>query len=1312
MFPPVPTARDNGDVAAEEAKGKPAAQIAHVRLLGSFSVTAGGRTAGPWPRPSARRICELVLVAPGRRVSRDLACEELFPDLDPHAAARSVSKALSMARAALAGLGTPAVTLLAADLTHIWASPAVEVDADRHEGTLRAALAMGPGQDRDDLLVATLAEDGELLADEPYAEWALRPRERLETLRQEARLTLARDRAKGAGQSGPEAVVRAWEACFEHDPAGEEAAGALMRAYFAQGRRQLAVRVYERCAAALGQLGLRVSPSLAEVYAAAASVPPAAAAAPPSLREELRTISVLFAEVAAPAGLAGRIGLEGLRDVVGGSLAAVIAEVEALGGTVTSVSGGGLQAMFGAPEAHEDDPERAVRAAFRAITVVPAAAGDGAPALRIGVETGPAVLGPIGGGTRVEYGAVGEVVAVAAALQASAEPGSALVGPATRAATGHLFSWGAIEEVAVSHGDEPLVATYVGSPRATGGARQLRLGRRGPLVGRHPELAMLSVALRDAIKGHGSLVVLTGEPGLGKTRLVQECRKRFMAWAGAGSGKLPLWLEGRCASYTSSTPYGLYRQLVASWVGVAPDQPEATLRPALERALTAATGSKNGNDLFPLLARMMGLSPGAALGRMSPEELQRATFAALQSLTTRLVAAGPTVLVLEDLHWADPISLHLTPHIARLAADRPLLVLATSRPGSDAELAGIERSVIPAVRVHEVRLGPLPGAAERELAESIIGATVSPEVLDTVLTNVEGNPLFLEERLSSLLETGVLVHENGAWRVGQTTSAEVPEVLERLVRSRVDRLSLAAREVIRSASVLGEEFPLSLLAAVRAACESLGEAVDELCAKDLLQQVAGPPDRAFRFRHALIQDATYTGLLRAERRLLHGRAAWALEAASGDRREEVAAVLGRHFAAAGEAARALEYFELAGDHATAAFANDEAVSSFRAALTVVEEQHAGSGTIAAELNAKLANVLWRTAQRDQARDAFHAALRVADSGDIVRRAHLLTRLGRLEMADRHYEAAAAAFDAAEALLGKDPMDADDATVDQWLEMMVDGRADLHVVRNEPELAMATLRAAQPVLEARGTPIRIFSFYHVLALGRVTQNRYRVDETDIANIRKSAAAAEQGDDDKDVGYGQFFVGWLLLLHRDLAEAQERFAMSFALAERIGESILLGESLLGLTQTALCRHDTEAVRALAPKAMAAVSAMANPQRVADVKACLAWLAWQDRRPEDVITLSKQIAAQSAATTGSIARHEWVYRFPLIAVHLSAGDIAEAVAVSGQLLDPAQQRLSDDLESALVAVGTAWEQGDPDAARSKLAAALSLASEQHYF
>ena len=422
-------------------------QAVQVTLLGQFSVSARGRVVDAWPRPSARRLCELVLVSPGHRVSRDLACEELFPNLEPRAAARALSKALSMARSALAELGADGAALLAADLGHIWASPDVVVDVEARSEALRAGLALPPGQLRDDQLAAALAQDGELLADEPYADWAIRVRDRLRDAAPGGAPGPGQGPGGGSGPSRPRRRAgglgvlprprpRLRGGCGRPHPrlprpgpagAGRARFRALpRRAYAARaadlpvaraalrarprppaGRATAAPPVPETAQSArrsrrpaCGRIGWIAASAAATDPSASATAPASSAAAgpdpvgrcrpapPPLPREERRPVSVLFAEVAAPAGLASAVGLETLRELVGGSLAAVIAEVEALGGTVTSVSGRGLQAMFGAPEAHEDDPERAVLAAFRALsaTATAAAATEGGTALRIGVE--------------------------------------------------------------------------------------------------------------------------------------------------------------------------------------------------------------------------------------------------------------------------------------------------------------------------------------------------------------------------------------------------------------------------------------------------------------------------------------------------------------------------------------------------------------------------------------------------------------------------------------------------------------------------------------------------------------------------------------------------------------------------------------------------------------------------------------------------------------------------------------------------------------------------------------------------------------
>ena len=1272
-----------------------------VRMLGPFTVSARGQAVGAWPRPTARRLCQLVLVSPGRRISRDLACEQLFPGTDPRAAARALSKALSMARATLAELGEPEASLLGADLTHIWAAPDVIVDADEQVTALRQALGMDPRAGRASALAVALKDEGELLAEEPYADWAMLAREHLEALRQEARLTLARDRAT---DGSADAVTQAWLSAFDHDQACEEAAGALLHEYRQQGRRELAARVYERCAAALAELGLHTSPSLDELYAAvtqppAAQTAPAATSAPAAEappREELRPVTLLFAEIAP----ARRLDPEALREVVTSSLAAVIAQVEALDGRVTSVSGPGLQAIWGAPRSHEDDPERALRAAYRALSAASAS-------LRIGVETGPAVVGPLGGGGRVSYGALGDVVSVAASLQSRARPGTVLVGPVTKAAAGHLFDWGERERVAGPEGEpasEPLVACYLGEPLAQ--ARQSRIATRGPLVGRAAEVAALEAAFRAARDdGHGSAVLLRGEPGLGKTRLVQESRERFLAWVGARSGRLPLWLEGRGASYASATPYGLYQQLLAGWIGVAPDQPRPVVRQALERALTTLMASV---DLLPILEHVMGVAAALESEGPGPEELRLAAFGALRTVISRLVPARrPGVIVLEDLHWADPTSLSFTRELLALTRDRPLLILATTRPDAGPEVDALARSA----GVRTVTLRPLPDTAGRDLARALIGPAAGPEVLDAVLATVDGNPLFLEERVAALLETGSL--------------DALPHVLDRLVRSRIDRLSPAAQEAVRVAAVLGPEFPARLLTdVVRAASPidpaALPVALAELRASEILHPLAGAQEATYRFRHALIREAAYLGLLRGERRRLHGHAAAALETASAGRPEEVAALVGRHFAAAGDAPKAVRYLDLAGDTATNAFANDEAIAAYQEAIVAAGD--CGDADAGARLHGKLANVLWRTARRAETRAAFHEALRLARglpgadtprSDVMLRRAHLLTRLGRLEFFDGQYDAASEALDAAAALLGDQPgEDWSDTEADQWLELMIDGRTDLLMHYGQMDEALASLEAARPVLAARGNSSRQYSFYMLRGCHQVLSARLRASDQAVADMRRSVVAARQSRDMKDIGYATSILGWILWLHGDIEEARDNLEDALTIADRIGEVALHAEALAVLTMIALGRHDVAEVRELVTRSVQAAEQFSADYHYTWAKAPLAWLAWHDGRPAEVLRVAAEIESSMARGKPTWTRYSWVYLFPLIAVRLAQSDTERAVASARLLLDWDQDLLPDDVNAELEAACQAWGRGQGDDATAGLVTAMDLARNAGFF
>ena len=277
-------------------------------------------------------------------------------------------------------------------------------------------------------------------------------------------------------------------------------------------------------------------------------------------------------------------------------------------------------------------------------------------------------------------------------------------------------------------------------------------------------------------------------------------------------------------------------------------------------------------------------------------------------------------------------------------------------------------------------------------------------------------------------------------------------------------------------------------------------------------------------------------------------------------------------------------------------------------------------------------------------------------------------------------------------------------------MMIDGRADVHVMRFEPDRALEVLEAARPVLEAHGTPARRYVFDRLYTQQRLIRNRFLVDDADLARLRSSVRMAERTGEEKDLGYATHFLGWGLWHRGDLPEARRQLQSAYDMAERMGETFLRAVSLLTLTLTALRQHDTEAVRGLLPRAAAAAENAHTP--LTGIMACRAWLAWQDGQPDEVIRLADQIAHYEPTTVSIVGAHQWVYLFPLIAARLDAGRVEEAVTAARQVLDPAQQALPGDLTAALEAAGEAWDRGEPGVAGQHLEAALRLARDRDYF
>ena len=707
------------------------------------------------------------------------------------------------------------------------------------------------------------------------------------------------------------------------------------------------------------------------VWIGAAAPPPASVAPPPlaraplaytpaylaeqilasksALEGERKQVTVLFADLKGSTELIAGLDPEEARQLLDPALHRMMAAVHRYEGTVNQVLGDGIMALFGAPLAHEDHAMRACYAALAMQDAMRRYAEGVRRAhglevqMRVGLNSGEVVVRAIGNDLHMDYSAVGQTTHLAARMEQLAPPGGIRLTAETLRLVEGFVQVTALGPFPVKGLAEPVEVFELVGASALRQRLQAAVARGlTPFVGRHHELAVLQHALAQAEAGHGQVVTLVGEAGVGKSRLVYECvhSHRTAGWR---------VLESASVSYGKATPYFPIMDLLKRYGHIEEHDDARTRRAKVTGQVL--TLDETLQDTVPALLALLDVLPDdSPFLRLDPPQRRQRTLDALKRLVLRETRVQPLLVVFEDLHWIDTETQAFLDSLVESLPTARLLLLVNYRPE-------YQHGWGSKTYYTQLRLDPLPPASAEALLQALLGDAPTLEPLTRLLiARTEGNPFFLEESVRTLMESGVLVGARGAYRLAQAVpTIQVPATVQAVLAARIDRLPPEEKRLLQTAAVIGTEVPLALVQAIADLPEAaLHRGLVHLQMAEFLYETQLFPEREYTFKHALTHEVAYGSLLHERRRVLHARIVEVLEALAGDRVAEQVERLAHH-ALRGEVwAKALAYCRQAGEKTMARSAHREAVGYFEQALKAVQHLPEQSDTLEQAIDLRLA----------------------------------------------------------------------------------------------------------------------------------------------------------------------------------------------------------------------------------------------------------------------------------------------------------------------------------------------------------------------